>query len=58
MASPQLGSAPEGHSSILAWRIPSTEELGGLQSIGVTESRTQLSNFHWGSKEIKRPGHR
>ena len=22
------------HSSILAWRIPRTEELGGLQSIG------------------------
>ena len=22
------------HSSILAWRIPSTEELGGLQSMG------------------------
>ena len=23
------------HSSILAWRIPQTEELGGLQSIGL-----------------------
>ena len=23
------------HSSILAWRIPWTEELGGLQSIGL-----------------------
>ena len=23
------------HSSILAWRIPSTEELGGLQSMGL-----------------------
>ena len=22
------------HSSILAWRIPRTEEVGGLQSIG------------------------
>ena len=22
------------HSSVLAWRIPWTEELGGLQSIG------------------------
>ena len=31
------------HSSILAWRIPWTEELGGLQSMGVTKSRTQLS---------------
>ena len=24
----------ETHSSILAWRIPWTEELGGLQSLG------------------------
>ena len=30
------------HSSILAWKIPWTEEPGGLQSIGVTKSRTQL----------------
>ena len=27
------------HSSILAWRIPWTEELGGLQSMGL-QSRT------------------
>ena len=26
------------HSSILAWRIPWTEEPDGLQSLGVTES--------------------
>ena len=26
------------HSSILAWRIPWTEEPGGLQSLGVTKS--------------------
>ena len=25
------------HSSILAWRIPWTEEPGGLQSLGQTE---------------------
>ena len=25
------------HSSILAWRIPGTEEPGGLQSMGCTE---------------------
>ena len=31
------------HSSILAWRIPWTEEPGGLQSMG-SQSRTQLSN--------------
>ena len=28
------------HSSILAWRIPWTEEPGGLQSMGVAESET------------------
>ena len=27
------------HSRILAWRIPWTEELGGLQSIGLQKSR-------------------
>ena len=28
------------HSNILAWEIPWTEEPGGLQSMGVTESDT------------------
>ena len=28
------------HSSILAWRIPQTEEPGGLQAMGVTKSQT------------------
>ena len=28
------------HSSILAWKIPWTEEPGRLQSMGVTKSRT------------------
>ena len=28
------------HSSILAWEIPWTEELGGLQSTGSQESDT------------------
>ena len=31
------------HSSILAWRIPWTEEPGVLQSTGL-QSRTRLSN--------------
>ena len=31
------------HSSILAWKIPWTEELGGLQSLGVAKSQTRLS---------------
>ena len=28
------------HSSILAWKIPWTEESGGLQSMGSQKSRT------------------
>ena len=32
------------HSSTLAWRIPWTEEPGGLQSLG-SLSRTRLSDF-------------
>ena len=32
------------HSNILAWEIPWTEEPRGLQSSGVTKSRTQLSD--------------
>ena len=31
------------HSSVLAWRIPWTEEPGGQQSMG-SQSQTQLSN--------------
>ena len=46
-----VGSIPEDpleegtatHSSMLAWKIPWTEEPGGLQSMGVTEGQTQLS---------------
>ena len=33
------------HSSTLAWKIPWAEEPGRLQSMGVTKSRTRLSNF-------------
>ena len=32
------------HSSILSWEIPWTEEPGGLQSMGVTKSQTQLND--------------
>ena len=34
------------HSSILAWRITWTEEPGGLQSIGLTESDTTEATKH------------
>ena len=33
------------HSSTLAWEIPWTEELGGLLSMGLQKSQTQLSNM-------------
>ena len=33
------------HSSILAWKIPWTDQLGRLQAIGAAESRTRLSDF-------------
>ena len=33
------------HSSIPAWKIPWTEEPGGLRSIRVTKSQTRLSDF-------------
>ena len=34
------------HSNILAWRIPQTEESGGLQSIGSQKVRNDGSNLH------------
>ena len=41
---PVLGRSPEKgmatHSSILAWRIPWTEEPGGLQSVELQKDRT------------------
>ena len=43
---PGLGRPPGGgnavHSRILAWRIPGTEEPGGLQSMGSQKSQTRL----------------
>ena len=32
------------HSSVLAWKIPWTEEPGGLQSMESQKSQTQLSD--------------
>ena len=46
---PESGRSPGERSgnplSILAWKIPRTEEPGRLQSMGVAKSRTRLSNF-------------
>ena len=33
------------HSSVLAWRIPGTGEPGGLPSMGIAQSRTQLKRL-------------
>ena len=33
------------HSSFLAWKIPWTEEPGGLESMGSLKSWTRLSDF-------------
>ena len=33
------------HSSVLAWRISGTVEPGGLPSMGVTQSQTQLKRL-------------
>ena len=36
------------HSSVLAWRIPGTEEPGRLQSMGLLESdTTERLHFHF-----------
>ena len=35
------------HFSILAWRIPRTEEPGGLQSIGLQRVELYLSDLAW-----------
>ena len=40
------------HSSILAWRIPRTEGLGGLQSMGHKESDT-TKRLHFTSLQVK-----
>ena len=41
------------HSSILAWKIPWTEEPGRLQSLGLQKSRTRLSDFTFTFSGVK-----
>ena len=38
------------HSSILAWEIPWTQQLGRLQSIGSQKSQKLLNNNKWEEK--------
>ena len=46
-----LEKGMDTHSSILAWRIPCTEELGRLQSMGSQTSDTNTFTY-MSSKEI------
>ena len=46
-----LEKGMDTHSSILAWRISCTEELGGLQSMGSQKSDTNTFTY-MSSKEI------
>ena len=40
------------HSSTLAWKIPWTEEPGGLQSMGLLSDFTFTFHFHALEKEV------
>ena len=40
------------HSSILAWKIPWTEEPGGLQSMGSQKSQTRLKQLSTHTVEV------
>ena len=41
------------HSTILAWRIPWTEETGGLQSMGLQRVRPDSATSTLGGSEVK-----
>ena len=43
------------HSSILAWRVPWTEEPGGLQSVGRKESDTTEHSGKGGTVGTREP---
>ena len=42
------------HSSILAWEIPWTEELGGLQSMGVTKESDMAQQLNNSNKVLQK----
>ena len=46
MQVPSLKEEMETHSSILVWKIPLTEEPGGLQSMGLQRVRQDLVTEH------------
>ena len=41
------------HSGTLAWKIPWTEEPGGLPSLGVAQSRTRLNRLSSSSSYMR-----
>ena len=43
------------HSSILTWKIPRTEEPGGLQSAGSQKSRTWFNDWEWAYQDHRLP---
>ena len=51
----ELKKETASHSDILAWKIPQTEEPGGLQSMGSQESDTteRLNHHHHIILEMK-----
>ena len=49
-----LGEGNGNHSSIPAWRIPGTEEPGGLPSVGSAQSRARLKRLSSSSRGIVR----
>ena len=49
-----LGKEMATHSSILAWRLPWTEDLGGLQFMGLHSDMTkQLTHIHYPAAAAK-----
>ena len=46
-----LGKEMATHSNILLWETPQTEEPGKLQSVGLQEGQTQLSDSNNNSFE-------
>ena len=46
------------HSGILAWKIPWTEEPGGLQSIGLQRVRHYLVTDMYAQEEVANQGKR
>ena len=44
----------ETNSSILAWKIPQTEEPGGLQSMGLQRVRDDLAHMHLTTKILQK----